>query len=129
MLVDTNVVSELMRPKPAAKVIVWAEDQERFHLSVLTLEEVLFGLSARPSPRLSRWFDALVAEHCDVLAVSPAIARRAALLRGALRRQGQQRTQADALIAATAYEHGLALATRNVRDFEGCAIPLINPFE
>lgn len=129
MLVDTNVISELMRPKPATRVLAWAEHQERFDLSVITLEEVLFGLRARPSPRLSRWFDDFVAQHCDVLVVSVAIARRCALLRGEPRQKGQQRTQADSLIAATAYEHGLALATRNVRDFEGCSIPLINPFE
>lgn len=129
MLVDTNVISELMRPKPAPKVLAWAEHQDRFSLSVISLEEVLFGLRARPSPRLSRWFDAFVADHCDVLVVDAAIARRSALLRGEVRSKGHQRTQADSLIAATAYEHGLALATRNVRDFEGCSIPLINPFE
>ena len=129
MLVDTNVISELMRAKPATPVLAWAERQEGFSLSVISLEEVLFGLRARPSPRLSKWFDEFVAVHCEVLPVSVAIARRCALLRGDHRVRGQQRTQADSLIAATAYEHGLALATRNVRDFEGCAIALINPFD
>jgi predicted nucleic acid-binding protein len=129
MLVDTNVISELMRPKPNAAVLAWAERQEGFSLSVISLEEVLFGLCARPRPRLSLWFDEFVADHCEILAVTAAIARRCALLRGDLRGRGKRRTQADSLIAATAYEHGLALATRNVRDFEGCAIALINPFE
>lgn len=129
MLVDTNVISELMRPKPDSAALAWAERQESFSLSVISLEEVLFGLRARPSPRLSIWFDEFVADHCELLPVTAAIARRCALLRGDLRGRGKQRTQADSLIAATAYEHGLALATRNVRDFEGSAIALINPFE
>jgi predicted nucleic acid-binding protein len=50
-------------------------------------------------------------------------------LRGEFRRGGKQRTQADMLIAATALEHNLALATRNAKDFEACGIPLVNPFE
>ena len=129
MLVDTNVVSELMRPKPSGVVLAWAERQEDFSLSVVCLEEIMFGLQARPSPRLSKWFDEFVASHCKLLPVTAAVARRCALLRGQARARGQQRTQADGLIAATAYEHALALATRNTRDFEDCGIPLINPFE
>ncbi len=129
MLVDTNVISELMRPKPSGVVLAWAERQEDFSLSVICLEEIMFGLQARPSPRLSKWFDEFVANHCELLPVTAAVARRCAMLRGQLRARGQQRTQADGLIAATAYEYGLALATRNVRDFEGCGIPLVNPFD
>ena len=129
MLVDTNVISELMRPKPSSAVLAWAERQEGFSLSVICLEEIAFGLHARPSPRLSKWFDGFVAAHCEVLPVTAAVARRCALVRGQFRARGKQRTQADGLIAATAYEYGLALATRNVRDFEGCGIPLVNPFE
>ncbi len=129
MLVDTNVISELMRPNPSGVVLAWAERQEDFSLSVICLEEIVFGLQARSSPRLSKWFDEFVANHCELLPVTAAVARRCATLRGQLRARGQQRTQADGLIAATAYEYGLALATRNVRDFEGCGIPLLNPFE
>ncbi|HMR80962.1 MAG TPA: type II toxin-antitoxin system VapC family toxin [Polyangiaceae bacterium] len=129
MLVDTNVISELMRPKPSGVVLAWAERQEEFALSVVCLEEIMFGLQARPSPRLSQWFDEFVANHCEILPVTAAVARRCAMLRGQTRSRGHQRTQTDGLIAATAYEHGLALATRNVRDFEGCGIPLFNPFQ
>jgi predicted nucleic acid-binding protein len=129
MLVDTNVVSELMRSRPSALVLAWAERQEGFSLSVISVEEILFGLRARPSPRLLQWFEEFVDRHCEVLTVNVAVARRCAQLRAELRSRGNPRTQADLLIAATAHEHGLALATRNVRDFEGCGIPLVNPFE
>jgi predicted nucleic acid-binding protein len=128
MLVDTNVVSELMRPAPDLRVFAWARQQKRFHLSVVSLEETLFGLAVRPNDRVEQWFSQFVASHCEVLEVSAAIARRCALLRAALRKRGQQRTQADMLIAATAFEHGLPLVTRNVRDFEGCSIAIFNPF-
>ncbi len=122
MLVDTCVMDELMRPAPDPAVLAWAERQQKFSLSVVSYEEILFALRVHFSERLWKWFDSFVADHCEVLPVTAAIARRCALLRG-------ERSQADALIAATAYEHGLALATRNIRDFEGVAIPLINPFE
>jgi predicted nucleic acid-binding protein len=61
--------------------------------------------------------------------VSLEIARRAGELRGALQQRGDVRDQADMLIAATAQVQNLALATRNIRHFEGCGIALINPFD
>lgn len=129
MLVDTNVVSELMRPRPASSVVEWAVGQESMSLSVITLEELLVGLAHRPSERFSRWFESFVVDHCEVLPITGRIARRCALLRGEFRRAGKQRAQADMLIAATALEHNLALATRNTKDFAGCGVALVNPFE
>ena len=129
MLVDTNVVSELMRARSSPAVIAWAERQETMSLSVITLEEILVGLSYRPSVRMERWFEDFVDARCEVFPVTASIARRSALLRGGLRRGGKQRTQADMLIAATALEHNVALATRNTKDFEGCGVALVNPFE
>lgn len=129
MLVDTNVVSELMRPRPSARVLDWAEQEDSMTLSVVTLEEILVGLAHRPSVRMARWFDAFVAARCELVPITSSIARRAAHLRGGLRRDGKLRTQADMFIAATALEHNLALATRNTKDFEGCGVPLVNPFE
>ena len=70
MLVDTNVLSELMRPAPHSRVVAWAKRQEGFSLSVVSLEEILYGLAFRPNPRVERWFAAFVAEHCEVLKVT-----------------------------------------------------------
>ena len=77
---------------------------------------------------MSRWFERFLGARCEVLTVTVSIGRRCAVLRGELRRGGKQRTQADMLIAATAIEHNLALATRNTKDFEGAGIALVNPF-
>jgi len=98
-------------------------------LSVVTLEEVSYGLAWRPNPEIHVWFETFLSESCTILPVSGVIARRAGELRGTFRGGGQQRTQADMLIAATAQVHQLPLVTRNARDFDGCGINVVNPFE
>ena len=129
MLVDTNVLSELARPEPATAVLRWAtETPLPIRVSVVTLEEVHFGLGWQPNSRVQTWFESFFAESCEILPVTAAIARRAGELRGRLRGEGLQRTQADMLIAATAQAHQLPLVTRNVRDFSGCGIALLDPF-
>ena len=127
-LVDTNVLSELARPAPDLGVARWARGVSAILVSVITVEEILFGLSSRPNPRIGQWFDDLVDDLCTVLPITEAVARRAGWLRGQLSRRGQTRTQADMLIAGTAQVHGLTLVTRNDRDFQGCGIPVLNPF-
>jgi predicted nucleic acid-binding protein len=130
MLVDTNVLSELSRRAPHPAVATWAATvQLPVSVSVVTLEEIHFGLAWKPNAEVRSWFDEFLAKSCTVLPVTDAIAKRAGDLRGQLRAAGRQRTQADMLVAATAQAHLLTLATRNVRDFEGCGIAVVNPFE
>ena len=75
------------------------------------------------------WFTAFLAEYCEVLPVTEEIARVAGEMRGGFKARGIARVQADILIAATARVNRLKLATRNVRDFAGSGILVVNPFE
>lgn len=127
-LCDTNVISELVRPRPNPGVIAWAGTVSSMALSVVSLEEIFFGLSWKPNPRVSAWFEAFLPARCQILAVTPEIAKRCGQLRGELVARGAVRSQADMLIAATAQIHQLTIVTRNVRDFQECAVPLLNPF-
>jgi hypothetical protein len=126
-LVDTNVISELARRKPDPGVIAWAGGVTRLAISVITLDEIHFGLARRPNERVRTWVEAFFQRH-PVLEVTAPIARRAGELRGALAARGSVRHQADMLIAATAQAHQLTLVTRNIKDFEQCGIGLLNPF-
>ncbi|HVR37959.1 MAG TPA: type II toxin-antitoxin system VapC family toxin [Thermoanaerobaculia bacterium] len=127
-LTDTNVVSELVRARPNAGVLEWAAAVERISVSVVTVEEIFFGLAWKPNPRIRAWFNDFFADSCDVVPITQEIAEHAGILRGELRAKGISRSQADALIAATAQLRGLTLVTRNVRDFAGLRIDLLNPF-
>lgn len=102
--------------------------QEELFLSVVTVEEIYCGLSHRNASKKLEWFERFMQLRCNILPVTVDIARRCGMLRDQFLGKGTTRTQADLLIAATAIKHDLALSTRNERDFEGCGIPLLNPF-
>jgi len=127
-LVDTNIISELARPQPNPGVAQWAETANSVALSVITVEEIYFGLSWKPNPRIQSWFDAFLDQYCEVLPITPEIAKGSARMRGRLQSKGLPRSQADMLIAATAEHHQLTLLTRNVRDFDDCGLAIQNPF-
>jgi hypothetical protein len=126
-LVDTNILSELCRREPDQGVLAWAGGVTQLAISVITMEEVSYGLAWRPNARVQAWMDAFFGRH-EVLPVTQVVARRGGELRGSLAARGIVREQADMLIAATAHVHQLTLVTRNARDFEGCGISLLNPF-
>jgi predicted nucleic acid-binding protein len=130
-LVDTNILSELIRGQPDQGVLAWLQERERVNprlrISVVTVDEIMFGLSWHPTARLRLWFDIFVQRH-EILPITLDVARRAGELRGQLQARGQTRTQADMLIAASAQIHALTVVTRNTRDFDGCGIGVLNPF-
>lgn len=127
-LIDTNIVSELLRPSPNRGVLMWAAGQPMVGISAVTVEEATYGLTRKANHRLIEGFEARVAEQCHIFPVTEMIARCAGTLRGQFSVRGIVRDQADMLIAATAQVHQLTLVTRNTRDFEGCGIGLLNPF-
>lgn len=131
-LVDTNVLSELPKPRPSPQVLRWLDDQSEIAISAITLEELTFGVErARGSARdrLRVWLQALVDSTPRVLPVTALVASTAGRLRAQREAKGRPVAQADMLVAACALTEGLVLATRNVRDFEGCGVALVNPFE
>lgn len=134
-LLDTNVVSEL-RKRPGAvdpRVLAWAEDQPAHELfiSVVTVMEIELGILRleRRDPAsgevLRRWFEnGVLAGFADrILPVDMRVARRAAQLHAP-----DPRPERDAYLAATAIEHGLTVATRNVVDFEPTGVAVIDPW-
>ncbi len=129
ILCDTNIISELARPAPNPQVLVWSQELSFMIISVITVEEISYGLIAKLNPRIQAWLDEFLATYCSILPITSEIAQIAGQLRGYFKTQGKPRIQADMLIAATAKHYQLSLATRNIRDFEDCGILLINPFE
>lgn len=127
-LVDTNVISEIMKPKPETCVKEWLIRQNLIAISVITVEEIYYGLLYKDAHKQLTWFEEFTQFRTKILPITQVIANRSGTLRAKLRCQGITKSQADMLIAATAQEHNLILATRNIKDFENCNIQLFNPF-
>lgn len=129
VLADTNVMSELVKKTPDAQVMRWLQSVQYMAISAITLEEAHFGLAWQPNARKLALFNGLVDRLHAVYPITPVIAQRGGVLRGQFQAQGINRSAPDMLIAATAIEHQLVLATRNVRDFLGCGVQVVNPFD
>jgi len=133
-LLDTNVISEMRRPRPSAEVVRWYAGltPTQVFLSVISIGEIQRGIlkvrqqAAGKADELTEWLHGLETAYQDaLLPVDVSVSKAWAGLRS-IRPGGDVE---DLLIAATALAHGLTVATRNVRDFADLGVPLHNPFE
>ena len=132
LLLDTNVLSEVGKLAPEPRVTAFLLQHTEIFVSVITLHEIEFGIALLPAGRrraeLETAMAAVVATlGYNVLAIGEGEARLAANLRADARKQGRVLHLPDALIAATAKENGLTLATRNVSDFDYLGVAIIDP--
>ena len=132
-LLDTNVVSELTREAPDSRVLAFLAGHDNLWLSAVVLHELDFGVGLLPPGRrrdgISAALSAFVAEYEDrILPLARAEAREAAALRARAHRAGRVLDLGDALIAGTARANDLSVATRNVRDFDGLGLDVIDPW-
>jgi toxin FitB len=128
-LIDTNVVSEFVKKKPNERVMKWLQTVELLAVSAVTIEEANFGLAWQPNIQKLALFNKIIERMHVVYPITELIAQRAGVLRGQFQAQGITRSTPDMLIAATAQEKQLTLVTRNVGDFVGCGLQVLNPFE
>lgn len=135
-LLDTCVVSELVRPRPKASVVAWIErcDEDELFLSVITIGELEKGIAKLPDSakkiRLENWVRrALVDRFRDrLLAIDFRVAARWGAMVGASEARGQPLPVIDSLIAATSLQHDYTVVTRNTDDLERCGARCVNPW-
>jgi hypothetical protein len=131
-LLDTNVLSETRKPQPNGGVLAFIEKSEESGLfvSVLTLGELRKGVEAKrrtdplQASLLSAWVDGIETTFADRFLP---VDRRVASIWGEVA-AGRSLPLIDALLAATAFAHGLTLVTRNVKDVQSARVPVINPW-
>jgi toxin FitB len=131
-LLDTNVISELRKARPHGAVVAWlqATDDSQLHLSAVTLGEIQAGVEltraqdAAKANEIEAWLEQ-VAQSYNVLPMDGASFR----LWARLMHQRSDTLYEDAMIAATAKLHQLTVVTRNVADFAGFGVQVLNPFK
>lgn len=136
IILDTNVVSEPLRPAPEAAVLAWLDAQApaTLWLTSITLAELLAGVAALPAGRRRNRLALALSDQVlplfegRLLAFDAPAAHAFARVQAGAAAAGNPIGFADAAIAAIAAAHGFALATRNVRDFKGSGIDVIDPW-
>lgn len=131
-LLDTNIISELRKPKPHGAVVAWVQsiEDKDLYLSAVTIGEIQAGIEitrdqdAPKALQIEQWLD-LVADSYNVLAMDSSVFRQWAKLM----HRTSDTLYEDAMIAATAKIHHLTVVTRNVADFQGIGVKLFNPFD
>ncbi len=136
LIIDTNVVSELMRPDPNRQVVDWLSRQKvsDIHMTALTFAEITYGLKTMPDGKRQRDLETRFRQVVEggfsgrVLAFDEAAALHYGEIMASRRAEGRSMSVIDGQIAAIARTSGATLATRNVTDFENCNLTLLNPF-
>jgi len=137
IILDTNVLSEVMRPAPAAAVLGWLAEQPAASLytTSITQAEILHGLMLLPPSRRRRSLEAAATSMFRedfggrILGFGTEAAPPYARIASERRRAGRPISHFDAQIAAIARSAGAAIATRNRADFEGCGVALVDPWK
>jgi toxin FitB len=137
IVVDTNVVTEVMKDSPIQAVVSWLNGQETstLFLTSITLGEIRYGLRIMPQGKrrlqLEQGFERILVEaFADrILAFGEEASRYYGEVMGRRREIGRPLSVQDGQIASIARANGYAIATRNVRDFVECGVEIINPFE
>jgi predicted nucleic acid-binding protein len=135
-LLDTNVVSELRRPVPNRRVARFVAETplDQLHLSVVTFAEIRFGIEAAPAAarraELTGWLDSALRPMFEdrALPIDEGVLLRWRLIIADGRARGYTFSHPDVLIAATAAHHGLAVATRNAREFIAAGVAVFDPW-
>ena len=136
-LLDTNVLSELRRPKPEQKVVAFVAGcpLDQLDISAVTFAEIRFGIELIVEPNrradLNDWLTNKVRPMFGerVLQVTEDIMLKWRLLVEEGRKVGHTFSQPDLIIAATALHHGLTLVTRDRSDYDKARVPVINPWD
>jgi len=135
-LLDTNVISEIRRPRPEPKVIAFIREQplERLYVSSVTVAEIRFGIEILPDPsrraELADWLTHKVRPMFEgrILPVSEDVMFKWRLLVEEGRKVRHSFSQPDFIIAATGLLHGLTIVTRDTGDYEKARVPTLNPW-
>jgi predicted nucleic acid-binding protein len=131
-LVDANVLSEATKSEPSSSVLAWLADHETdLAVNPIIIGELQYGILLLPigkkRDRLQKWFAAGIT-RLPVLNLDSGTAIEWAKLLAELKRKGRAMPVKDSLVAASARQHKLAVATRNIADFAHAGIKIVNPF-
>jgi predicted nucleic acid-binding protein len=136
-LMDTCVISEIIRPKPSSKVIAWIkkEDESNFFISVLTFGELHKGIEklaeSKRKEELHNWVENDLTERFlgRIIDIDIQVAMLWGKIQGVAEKAGKPMPAVDSLIAATGIAHHLTVVTRNTADMEESGVALLNPWK
>jgi len=134
IVLDTNVVSELMRTTPEPRVLRWLDLQapDTVGVTAITVAEILYGIARLPQGARRTGLEGAAAQTFDedllVLPFDESAALDYAAIAALQESRGRKLAIADAMIAATCLAAGATLATRNVRDFAGLGLDVVDPW-